>query len=67
MKPKSSQKKEKKRPSFYTNPLAPHSQPQNGQITIAMETIQERSEPGTYEEPEDEVQEVRETVTVYNH
>jgi len=56
--PRPSQKSEKKRPSFYTNPVAPHSQPQNGNVTIVMETITERSEPGTYEEPEDEVQEV---------
>lgn len=28
-----------------------------------METITERSEPGTYEEPEDEVQEVRVVIT----
>lgn len=55
--PRASQKTEK-RPSFYTNPIAPNSGPQNGQITIEMETIQEGAEPTAYEEPEDEVQEV---------
>ena len=58
--PRPSQKTEKKRPSFYTNPIAPHSQPQNGQVTIVMEelpSIPEQDAP--YEEPEDEVQEVR--------
>lgn len=58
MSPRASQKTEK-RPSFYTNPIAPNSGPQNGQITIEMETIQEGAEPTAYEEPEDEVQEVK--------
>ena len=57
LKPRPS-KAEKKQPSFYTNPRAPKSQPQNGTMTIVMTDIMESHDNETYEEPEDEVQEV---------
>ena len=57
--PRSSKKSERKRPSFYTNPIAPHSSIRSGQVIIAMEELQDGAVPeGDYEEPEDEVQEV---------
>ena len=57
--PRPSKKTENKRPSFYTNPVAPHSTKNDGQVVIAMEELQEGAAPGgDYEEPEDEVQEV---------
>ena len=52
-------KRENKRPSFYTNPIAPHSSIRSGQVIIAMEELPDGAVPdGSYEEPEDEVQEV---------
>ena len=57
--PRPSKKSERKRPSFYTNPIAPHSSIRSGQVIIAMEELQDGAVPeGDYEEPEDEVQEV---------
>ncbi|XP_073229209.1 uncharacterized protein [Porites lutea] len=57
--PRPSRKSEKKRPSFYTNPIAPHSSIRSGQVIIALEELQDGAVPeGNYEEPEDEVQEV---------
>lgn len=57
--PRPSKKSENKRPSFYTNPIAPHSSIRSGQVIIAMEELQDGAVPeGDYEEPEDEVQEV---------
>lgn len=58
LKPRPS-KTEKKQPSFYTNPRAPKSQPQNGTMTIVMTDMMESRDNEAYEEPEDEVQEVR--------
>lgn len=58
MKPRPS-KTEKQQPSFYTNPRAPKSQPQNGTMTIVMTDIMGSQENEAYEEAEDEVQEVR--------
>jgi len=58
LKPRPS-KTEKRHTSFYTNPRAPKSQPQNGTMTIVMTDITKPRDNETYEEPEDEVQEVR--------
>ena len=59
LKPRPS-KTEKKQPSFYTNPRAPKNQAQqNGTMTIVMTDITEAYENENYEEPEDEVQEVK--------
>jgi len=57
LKPRPS-KTEKGHTSFYTNPRAPKSQPQNGTMTIVMTDITRPRDNETYEEPEDEVQEV---------
>lgn len=65
--PRPSRKSEKKRPSFYTNPIAPHSSIRSGQVIIALEELQDGAVPeGDYEEPEDEVQEVGGELSVGN-
>ena len=59
LRPKVSKSFERTRPSSFINPMSQESKPQNGQVNIAMETMGEEFGTGEYEEPEDEVQEVR--------